>query len=100
MLYTRTCARLLLLGSGVMIAGARAPFLAFGRHRWKHYSQQAVGVTLAAFWADSPDRERAVQWLRRFQQAVDKAFPGYFRWFPEDSLHVTVRGIWEAATEV
>jgi hypothetical protein len=63
-------------------------------HRASHY-EQGSGVTLVADALDevSSDASNLSALLREFRGAVEKVLPGRFRWFRDDSLHVTVRGL-------
>ena len=87
-------------------------------NREQHYRERAWGATLVApigsQWTDPPRgpgswsdervayerlwREQRLEFLRRvsvseFRRKVDALLPGAYAWFSEESLHVTVRGL-------
>ena len=39
------------------------------------------------------DRRRLVEAVQRFRDEVELLLPGYYRWFEDTSLHVTLRGV-------
>lgn len=63
-------------------------------HRACHY-EQGSGVTLVAdaLEGNTSDVSDLTALLLEFRSAVEKILPGRFRWFRDDSLHVTVRGL-------
>lgn len=56
-------------------------------NRSSHYRNQRVGVSLVHFLQRCPDV------FKRFKDLVDVALPGMYDWFPEATLHITVRAI-------
>ncbi|GAX84140.1 hypothetical protein CEUSTIGMA_g11563.t1 [Chlamydomonas eustigma] len=74
--------------------------------RENHYRGNALGVTLVhdlqhAFTLQKlystvkPQEEQGTlqELLRRFRDRVDRELPGLYRWFTDDSLHVTLRAV-------
>jgi len=76
-----------------------------------HYRDDYCGTTLVCFWdsnraaavpvagsASSPNADKAMaarapSWLQAFRDEVDAVLPGYYTWFEDHSLHVTLRTI-------
>lgn len=59
----------------------------FSGNRTAHYRGFKPGVTLVHRLACVP------QVLARFRERVEEELPNMYDWFPESSLHVTIRAI-------
>lgn len=58
-------------------------------HGPEHYSEACIDSTIVHFI----ESDYLKQLIIKFQNAVDKQLPGLYSWAPQDSLHVTIRGI-------
>ena len=66
--------------------------------RENHYTDSSCGMSLVAFAHDPDDSSsfvtsmlKAPLYLAQFRSQVDAALPGYYTWFPWESLHCTIR---------
>lgn len=67
-------------------------------NRKMHYDGPALGVTLVHYIAgeQGPPAAPALEVLdaiRAFRRAVDETLPGMYRWFADETLHVTLRAL-------
>ncbi|KAL6073318.1 DUF4743 domain-containing protein [Balamuthia mandrillaris] len=64
-------------------------------NREEHYRESKMGVTLVCYLQHQQTESKGLlAVIREFRKAVDDVFgKGFFVWFEEDALHVTLRGL-------
>jgi hypothetical protein len=67
-------------------------------HRINHYKERALGSTVVGYWDRAVGDGVAMEWVGGLRAAVDAAAPGKYKWFKDQTLHVSIRAIWEART--
>lgn len=56
-------------------------------NRTSHYRGSALGTTLVHFLESIPEI------ISRFRKRVDEVLPGFYDWFEDSSLHITLRAL-------
>lgn len=79
------------------------PKVNIGGRRETHYRSPHIEATLVAFLSlqrgnSAPEehlsgRPVVPPYLQSFRESVDALLPGYYAWFDEDALHVTIRAL-------